>query len=154
VYYGGNLRQTFEVTMTREEIIAFFAERQSRWDAHDARALAADHAENGTVQSPMHGARRGRAAIEGAYRSLFEAFPDWRFTSGDLIIEGDRVAQPFTAEATHVGDFMGLPGTNRRSRVQGVRIYEMAGGLIHAERRFYDFTSLLLQIGVLKGKPA
>src|SRR5512140_2730132 len=140
--------------MTRQEILAFFADRQARWDAHDAPALAADHAETGTVQSPMHGTRRGRHAITGSYSALFEAFPDWRFVSEELIIDGDHVAQPFAAEATHVGDFMGLAGTNRRFRVQGVRVYELADGLIQSERRYYDFTSLLLQIGVLRGKPA
>lgn len=139
--------------MTRQEIVAFFASRQARWDAHDAQALAADHCDNGTVQSPMHGSRRGRHAIAGSYRALFEAFPDWTFVSDDLIIDDDHVAQPFAAEATHVGDFMGLPGTNRHFRVQGVRIYDMADGLILHERRYYDFTSLLLQVGVLKSKP-
>jgi C-1 hydroxylase len=140
--------------MTRQEVLAFFADRQARWDAHDAQALAADHAENGTVQSPMHGTRRGRHAIAGSYRALFEAFPDWRFVSEELIIDGDHVAQPFSAEATHVGDFMGLTGTNRRFGVRGVRVYDMADGLIQSERRYYDFTSLLIQIGVLRSKPA
>jgi predicted ester cyclase len=140
--------------MTRQEILAFFASRQARWDAHDAVALAADHAEGGTVLSPMHGTRRGRHAIASSYRALFDAFPDWRFMSEDLVIDGDRVAQTFSAEATHVGDFMGLVGTNRRFRVQGVRVYEMANGLIQSERRYYDFTSLLIQIGVLRSKPA
>jgi predicted ester cyclase len=140
--------------MTRQELIAFFADRQARWDAHDAKGLAADHAEAGTVQSPMHGTRRGRHAITGSYRALFDAFPDWRFISEELIIDGDRLAQPFSAEATHVGDFMGLAGTNRRFRVQGVRVYDMANGLIQSERRYYDFTSLLIQIGVLRSKPA
>lgn len=140
--------------MTRQEISAFFADRQARWDAHDAEALAADHADDGSVQSPMHGTRRGRHAIAGSYRALFEAFPDWKFVGDELIIDGDRVAQAFSAEATHVGDFMGLAGTNRRFRIQGVRIYDMAGGQIQAERRLYDFTSLLIQIGVLRSKPA
>jgi steroid delta-isomerase-like uncharacterized protein len=140
--------------MTRQEITSFFADRQARWDAHDAVALAADHAEDGMVHSPMHGPRRGRHAIAGSYRALFDAFPDWKFSGDDLIIDGDRVAQPFSAEATHVGDFMGLAGTNRRFRVQGVRVYDMTGGLIHSEKRYYDFTSLLIQIGVLRSKPA
>ena len=140
--------------MTRQEILSFFADRHARWNAHDAEALAADHAPEGSVQSPMHGTRRGRHAIAGSYRALFDAFPDWQFTSDDLIIDGDRVAQAFSAEATHVGDFMGLAGTNRRFRIQGVRIYDMAGGLIQSERRLYDFTSLLIQIGVLRSKPA
>jgi predicted ester cyclase len=140
--------------MTRTELLAFFNDRNAHWNARDAEALAAGHAENGTVHSPMHGTPRGRESIAESYRALFAVFPDWQFTGDDLLIDGDRVAQVFTAEATHVGEFMGLAGTNRRFRIHGVRIYEMAGRLIQSERRLYDFTSLLMQVGVLRGRPA
>ena len=49
---------------------------------------------------------------------------------------------------------MGLAGTNRRFRIQGVRLYDMKAGLIQTERRLYDFTGLLIQVGVLRSKPA
>ena len=140
--------------MTRAETLAFFANRQNHWNAHDAFALAAGHADSGSVKSPMHGTLAGREAIEDAYATLFTAFPDWRFAGDDVLVDGDRVAQVFSADATHVGEFMGLTGTNRRFRIQGVRLYEMAGGLIQSERRLYDFTGLLIQVGVLRSKPA
>jgi predicted ester cyclase len=139
--------------MTRAEMAAFFAKRQNHWNAHDALSLASGHADSGSVQSPMYGTLSGRDAIEDAYASLFTAFPDWRFTGDELLIDGNRVAQVFGAEATHVGEFMGLSGTNRRFRIQGVRLYEMADGLIQSERRLYDFTGLLIQVGVLRSKP-
>jgi len=140
--------------MTRAEVAAFFAGRQVHWNAHDARTLASGHAEHGVVKSPMHGTREGREAIEDSYDALFSMFPDWRFVGDELLIDGDRVAQVFTAEATHVGEFMGLRGTNRRFRIQGVRMYEMQDGLIRTERRLYDFTGLLIQVGVLRSKLA
>ena len=102
--------------------------------------------------SPMHGTPKGRAAIADSYSALFNVFPDWQFTEDDLIVDGDRVAQVFTAEATHTGEFMGIAGTNRRFRIQGVRLYDMVNGLIRNERRLYDFTGLLLQVGVLRSK--
>ena len=49
---------------------------------------------------------------------------------------------------------MGLPGSNRRFKIQGVRLFTMADGLVQHERRMYDFTGLLIQVGVLRGKPA
>ena len=138
--------------MTREEVATFFAKRQLHWNARDPDRLAADHAADGIVQSPMHGQRHGREAIRASYAALFEAFPDWKFTSDDLIIDGDRVIQVFTADATHVGEFMGMMGSNRRFRIQGVRQCEMRDGAIQTERRLYDFTGLLIQVGVLKPK--
>ncbi len=140
--------------MTREDIRSFFDRRQAHWEARDAVALANGHAEDGVVVSPMFGTHRGRSAILTLYTTMFTTFPDWAFTSEDLLIDGSRVAQPFTATATHVGTFMGLAGTNRRFRIQGVRLVEMGEGAIQHERRVYDFTGFLIQVGVLRGKPA
>lgn len=140
--------------MTRQEIEAFFAARQLAWAGRDPDGLAAGHAEDGVVDSPMFGHRQGRQAIRDSYRALFDIFPDWDYQGEDLLIDGHRVAQPFIVNATHVGTFMGHAGTNRRFRIQGARFFRMSNGLVQAERRIYDFTGLLIQIGVLKGKPA
>jgi predicted ester cyclase len=140
--------------MTREEIIAFFDGRKHAWAERDPEALGACHALKGTAESPMFGHLQGRARIIDTYRHLFDIFPDWDFQSEDLIIDGDRVAQPFSVAATHVGTFLGIAGTNRRFVIQGVRLFTMGGGLVEHERRMYDFTGLLIQIGILRGKPA
>ena len=63
------------------------------------------------------------------------------------------MAQAFVIHATHTGTFMGLPGTGRRVEVEGVCFFEMSEGLIAHERRYYDFTGMLIQLGVLKAKP-
>jgi steroid delta-isomerase-like uncharacterized protein len=139
--------------MTRDEIQAFFAGRQTHWATRNPDGLAEGHAEDSTVASPMFGRLQGRAAIRDAYAALFKTFPDWDLTIEDLLIDDQRVAQPFSANATQVGEFMGVPGTNRRFQIQGVRLFEMGDRLIKHERRMYDFTGLLIQIGVLRGKP-
>ena len=71
--------------MTRQEIIAFFARRLDALARHDTAALAADHAENGVVESPWAGTVSGRAAIEQAYRQVFAAFPDLAFQHEELL---------------------------------------------------------------------
>jgi len=143
-----------EGLMTRQEIIEFFDTRQKAWANRDPEGLGAGHAEHGTIESPMFGHREGRSAITESYRALFATFPDWDFQGEELLIDGDRVAQPFSATATHVGSFMGLAGTNRKFRIQGTRIFTMKDGLVQVERRMYDFTGLLIQIGILRSKPA
>ena len=140
--------------MTQQDIKTFFDKRDASWRARDASALAAGHALDGRVCSPMWRERLGRDAILESYRQLFETFPDWEFNGQTLLIDGDSVAQPFSATATLKGEFMGLPPTNRRCQIEGVRLYEMKGGLIQSERRLYDFTGMLIQVGVLKSKPA
>jgi steroid delta-isomerase-like uncharacterized protein len=138
--------------MTREEISRLFVGRQAKWDARDPIALADDYADDAVVRSPMFGELRGREKIGDSFQSLFRTFPDWQFTASEPIIDGQKVALPFSVTATHVGEFMGLPGTNRHFQIQGVRVFDLAGGKIQEERRLYDFTGLLIQVGVLKGK--
>jgi predicted ester cyclase len=140
--------------MTRQDIETFFSERTEAWRTLDTGRLAAGHTERGTIESPMFGHIQGRPRIAETYHALFATFPDWDYQGEDLLIDHDRVAQPFSATATHVGTFMGLAGSNRRFKIQGVRLFTMADGLVQHERRVYDFTALLIQIGVLRGKPA
>lgn len=139
--------------MVREDIVAFFGQRQEFWRTRNASALANGHAANGRVSSPMWRELFGRDAILESYRQLFETFPDWEFQGEAMLIDGNRVAQSFSATATLEGEFMGLPPTHRRCQIEGVRLYEMKDGLIQTERRLYDFTGLLIQVGVLRSKP-
>ena len=139
--------------MTREEILALFARRESSWRQHDAPALAADHAPEGVVVSPTGGVLEGRADIERIYRLWFTAFPDLTFTTEDLLVDSDRAALLCRVTGTHTGEFFGTPPTGRHIEVAGAFIYHLADGLITHERRVLDFTGLLVQVGVLRAKP-
>ena len=139
--------------MTREDILAFCERRVGAWKHRDPVALAADHAEHGTVVSPIYSKIVGRDAIRRSYESLFQSFPDWAMDNEPPLVDGDRVAVPFTAKATHAGRFMGLEGTKRRCEIRGVLLMRLTDGLIADERRVYDFTGMLIQLGVLKSKP-
>lgn len=138
--------------MTRQEILEFFTRLQAHWTARDALALAAGYIDAAVVESPMFGELHGREKIGDSFQLLFRTFPDWQFVGETPIVDGHRVALPFSASATHVGEFMGLPGTNRPFKVRGVRLFVLDSGLIAREQRLYDFTALLFQVGVLKGK--
>jgi predicted ester cyclase len=140
--------------MTRTELLAFCERRVEAWQRRDPVALAAGHQERGTVVSPIFSKVTGRDAIQRSYESLFQSFPDWAMDNEPPLIDGDRVAVPFTAKATHAGRFMGLDGTGRRCEIHGVLLMDLADGLIAHERRVYDFTGLLIQLGVLRSKPA
>jgi steroid delta-isomerase-like uncharacterized protein len=142
-----------EESMTRDAMLAFCDRRIEAWKRRDPEALASHHAEHGTVVSPIFSKITGRDAIQKSYESLFQSFPDWTMDNEPPLIDGDRVAVPFTAKATHAGRFMGLDGTGRRCEIHGVLLMELADSLITHERRVYDFTGLLIQLGVLRSKP-
>jgi steroid delta-isomerase-like uncharacterized protein len=140
--------------MTRTEIAALL----DRWlDAvarRDVDALMDLYAANSLLESPMAGPGRGRDAVARAYETFFAAFPDLKLDAEEPLIDGDRVARVATVTGTDVGGFMGLEPTGKPFRFPVVLLYTVRDGRIVQERRLYDFTGLLLQIGALKAKPA
>jgi steroid delta-isomerase-like uncharacterized protein len=140
--------------MSRPSIEALFARRQEALDNLDAAALSHDYSEDCVVESPAAGGiLNGRDQVERARRLWFESFPDLKFTTESLLIDGNQVVQITTMEGTDIGGFMGLEPKGRTFKVPAVYFYELRDGLIARERRIYDFTGMLVQVGVLKAKP-
>lgn len=140
--------------MTREEITALFRRREAAWRAHDAAGLAADHSADAVAISPTGGVLEGREEIQRVYQIWFSAFPDLRFDEYDFLIDGDRVALLMTVTGSHSGDFFGLPASGRHVQAVCAFIYMLKDGAIVHERRILDFTGVLIQVGVLRAKPA
>jgi steroid delta-isomerase-like uncharacterized protein len=139
--------------MTRAAILALLERRQAAVNAHDAETLTMLHAEDGVVESQIAGTIRGRAAIKEVYHGFFTAFPDVVLTIDQLILDGTSAAQVGMITGTDMGSFLGLPATRKSFRLPIVFIDRLGDGCIVHERRLYDFTGLLIQIGALKAKP-
>jgi steroid delta-isomerase-like uncharacterized protein len=139
--------------MSEQASREMFLRQREYWQARDPDALTGCHTADGVVLSPIFRTVTGSDAIRESYRSLFRIFPDWDYQAHDLLISDDRAAETFTVRATHVGEFLGLAGTGKKFEIQGVRMFELRENLIARERRYYDFTGTLIQLGVLKSKP-
>jgi steroid delta-isomerase-like uncharacterized protein len=139
--------------MTREDITAMFTRRTAAWHAHDAAALASDHAIDAVVVSPTGGVLEGRAEIQRIYQVWFTAFPDLGFTDQDLLIDDNRAALIMTVAGTHAGDFFGVAASGRHVQAVCAFIYTLEDNHIIHERRILDFTGVLVQVGVLRAKP-
>jgi len=140
--------------MNRDDIAALFARRDDLWARRDAAALAADYAETAIADSPMQGRVEGRARIQEIYVSWFTSFPDLVYTSKALVIDGDRAAQFFNIRGTQSAPFGGVPATGRRLDINGAMLFTIGpDGLFTHVQRVYDVTGMLVQLGVLKGKP-
>ena len=79
--------------MTRDDILSLFDRRRDACRRRDSAALAADHTEDCTLNSPMAGTLTGRDAIRSVYQTWFTGFPDIALDDEELIIDGDRVVQ-------------------------------------------------------------
>ena len=140
--------------MTREQIVDLFTRREVALNERSVDTLIAMYAEDAVVESPMGGTQHGRDAIRDVFNVFFDAFTNAAFTTEDLIIDGDRVAQVITFSAIDNGGLMGTAPSGKLAVVPVVFVCRVADGLIQHERRIYDFTGLLVQVGVLKARPA
>lgn len=141
--------------MTRDDIVAMFDRRQQALDRLDARALAADHTEDCVLESPFAGGTAtGPDAIAAVYERYFSTFADITFTREALIVDGNTVVLLERVAGTDTGGVMGLAPSGRAMSYMIAIQYELRDGRIARERRVYDFTGVLLQIGALKAKPA
>ena len=140
--------------MTREEIAAFFARRDAAWQRHDSAALAADHTENGEVDSPLWGKVKGHKAILNTYTDFFGSFPEAQYFTENLLIDGNKVVQFAKMTGKQKGDFCGLPPSGKKFEMRCAFLFSFEDDRIAHELRIYDFTGILVQLGVLKAKPA
>jgi steroid delta-isomerase-like uncharacterized protein len=138
--------------LTRAEIEALFARRQDDYDNLDAASLAGDYADDVVIDSPLSG-QHGRAEAQHNIEAVFKAFLDFTVTTEALIVDGARVAQVATLEGSNIGGLLGVPPTGKSFRIPAVLVYELRDGKIVHERRVYDLTGVLVQVGVLKAKP-
>jgi len=140
--------------MTRDDILQLFSRRLSALNDHDVDEFASTYAEDAVVESPLGGTHQGRSTIASVVAALFSALGDATFVSDELIIDGDRVVHVFTLSGTDTGGLMGMTPSGRPVQLPVVTVCRVADGFVVHERRIYDFTGMLVQIGVLKARPA
>ncbi len=139
--------------MTADEIRDFVRRHIENLNTHDSTLVAASHAENGVVESPSTGTHRGRKEIAQRYELWVAAFPDLAFAVEDVVVELSQAALFFRLTGTHRGEFLGLPATGKRIEFRGVFLQRLENEQIVHERCIYDFSGLLIRLGVLKVKP-
>jgi steroid delta-isomerase-like uncharacterized protein len=141
--------------MTRDEILGVLNARTEAWRHLDVDALVADYAPDAVVESPLAGgSTQGVEQIKQVFQTYFTAFPDLGMEVTDTLIDDQRAAVLATFTGTDRGGFMGMPPTGRRVAIPVAFLYEFKDGKIVRDRRMYDFTGLLIQVGTLKAKPA
>ena len=93
----------------------------------------------------------GKADLRRAMERLSTVLAAARFTIEDMIAEGDRVVARVTAEATQVGEFMGLPPTGRTYRIGEIHIFRIRDGRVVEHWHQYDQLGMMWQLGAMPG---
>ena len=87
------------------------------------------------------------------FEHALASFPDVHFTVYDMFAEGDEVVARWSYEATHTGDFLGIPATGKRVTDYGINIFRVENGKIADMWINQDSLGLLQQLGAIPKLP-
>jgi steroid delta-isomerase-like uncharacterized protein len=99
--------------------------------------------------SAMPGLPPGLAGGKMAHQGFLSAFPDTQTKTLDLIAEGDRVVERYSAQGTHTGEFMGAPPTGKKYSIESIVIFRFANGKIVEMWGLNDAQALMMQLGMM-----
>ncbi|HEY4190998.1 MAG TPA: ester cyclase [Candidatus Limnocylindrales bacterium] len=92
-----------------------------------------------------------RADLRQTIERVGKGLADPEFVIHDLIAEGDRVAVRLTASATHVGEFMGMPATNKRYTIEEIHVFRVRDGLVAEHWHDFNPLAMMQQLGIKPG---
>lgn len=88
----------------------------------------------------------GTAKLRASTGRMAQALDRISFTVEDLIGEDDRVVARVTARARQVGEFMGLPPSNRSYEIGEIHIFRLRDGAIAEHWHELDAMGLINQL--------
>jgi len=91
---------------------------------------------------------RGRDAVAGRYRALWEAFPDFTVTPQLFVEDEKTVAMEAIYTGTHGGVFNGYAPRGKSFRLKIVVMFKFKGYQIASESIYLDYAGQLRQLGL------
>jgi steroid delta-isomerase-like uncharacterized protein len=133
-----------------EAVRAFVQEYFDAWKGTDEQKILAYYSDNVVLHLPT-GTLKGKAAVRDSFvRPFVAGFPGNVHSIRNLAHAKNLVAVEWSFEAIHKGPFANVEATGKSVQVPGCSFYEYDLGTrkIPAGRIYFDFATLLRQIGV------
>jgi steroid delta-isomerase-like uncharacterized protein len=99
-------------------------------------------------------ASEGRQSAVRRLRLLRTAFPDFRISIDDLLVDGDKVVMRYRGHGTHRGPLGTAAPTNKAVSYSGIAIYRISNRKIAEEWTEYDSLGLMRQIEAIPSDAA
>ncbi len=133
--------------MTSEEIKGLYRRVLEALNARDLDAAAALMAPTFVNHTPLPGEPPGVAGLHYRMGVLQTAFPDFRFSTEEALVDGDKISTRGTISGTNTGSFMGLPPTGKQVTVGYLDLVHFAGGKMTEHWAQMDQMGLMQQLG-------
>jgi steroid delta-isomerase-like uncharacterized protein len=129
---------------TEDKAAKIVGQLSEAWNRHDIESVVPLFSPNYegmdiSETAPRRGQQGAREWIERYWR----AFPDMRFTEGQVVAQAERVAVRWTAQGTHRGRLLNIPPTGRTFTVRGVSFLTIKDGQIQRGDYIWDLAELL-----------
>jgi steroid delta-isomerase-like uncharacterized protein len=133
---------------TRADLHPALARYRAAWTADDPVAVAELFTPDAArIEVAVGREDRGREAIAGAAAEWMAAFAERRLSLEPLMVDDAAWAVEVTWRAVHRGPYRGVPATHRRIEIPGLSIARLEGGLLAAERWYFDAVALGRRLG-------
>jgi len=99
--------------------------------------------------APFFGNTPDKAGFKKTVASINAAFEE-KYVVDKVIIEKDIYVAIWHSDAKHIGEFMGVPATNKEFRVTGITIYKIVNGKIKAHWEQFDVVTMMKALGMMK----
>ena len=133
---------------TRVDVHPAVARYRAAWMGDDPEAVAALFAPDAVrIEVAFSREDRGRPAIALAAGELMDAFRERRLSVEPLLVDDAGWALEVTWRAVHRGLYRGAPATHRRVEIPGLSVARLEGGLLAAERWYFDAVALGRRLG-------
>jgi steroid delta-isomerase-like uncharacterized protein len=116
-------------------------------NAGDLGALAMLIAEDLVEHDVVPGMPPTKAGVIQFFTSMKGSFSGLKFTVHDMIAEGDKVAAMVTMSGTNVGEFMGMPATNKNIEVPIADYFSLRNGKVAEHWGVTDTGKMQEQLG-------
>jgi len=114
---------------------------------HDMEAMLATLVDDDPVREEIAGKTyRGRDAVAGRYRALWDAFPDFTVTPQLFVEDEKTVAMEAIYTGTHRGVFNGYAPRGKSFRLKIVVMFKFEGRQIASESIYLDYAGQLRQL--------
>lgn len=132
------MAQTDETETTRDAITRYLESKHA-----DLSMLADDVVFINMATGEKHtGTEEIREMLHYVYHVAFDADAEVR----NLIIEHNRAVLEADIVGTHIGEFAGVPATNRKVRIPLCVVYDLKDGMITQGRIYFEVPALMAQI--------
>jgi steroid delta-isomerase-like uncharacterized protein len=141
--------QVAAVQAAPDNVRAFIQEYFDVWKGIEEDKILAYYSDDVVIHLPT-GTLEGKTAVRDNFvRPFIAAFPGNVHSIRNLAHAKNLVAVEWSFEATHKGAFANIEATGKKVQVPGCSFYEYDLGTrkIPAGRIYFDFATLLRQIG-------